>query len=740
MFRDIIRRSEEFRSRTTGHRLARVVMIVTCVTAFVLALAFHLALWSQGTPPATVLDYSYRVVVLIGAAAFWGVIAHALRKREPNPARSYWSSVLGALLLLLFGRLVLSLGGPLSLPIPGQDEPLGFELGTGVPLTLVTVLKMNLVSLLLIAFAFVLLLRLRDLVLFKRTPSSQRNWYVMLGLMVVASLATFGNQAEQGYGPIALIAIIAAIGAMVVNALRLSWIIFLSLRQKVILAGLSLALVIMLVSVGFASGAGPGMLTSGHAYLEHYSYALGTFVTLSLIFGVLYGITSFLSLLFHLPTTTDIQQKVGELAAMHSLTTLVNQVFDADRLLEMIASSPVEAGSAHRTWLAVADRTGGNVRPRIAAAVNATEAEIAQWVDTQALYNEVNQTRDLLLFEQAPADRRVHVRAGDGVGSLLVVPLVARNELLGALFASKPVTFGFEKDDVEAIGVFAAQAALALDHARLFEEQVEKERLSRELDIARAVQQRLLPQRVPMMPGTTIAASSVSAHEVGGDYYDFAQLDEHRLAFIVADVSGKGTSAAFYMAELQGIFQAVSRISESPTEFLIHANNALAPTLERQTFISVVYGILDTRREQLQLARAGHCPPAFINLHGETRLLRTQGLGLGLDRTERFGAVLCEERLSLRPGDVLVLYTDGLVETRGHGGEEYGYDRLARVLQKNRHEDVDDLHEMIVHDLQEFSGDGVYDDDMTLMVIKWQGITAPAQSVPSPVRGAFAKR
>ncbi|MCH7646618.1 MAG: SpoIIE family protein phosphatase, partial [Nitrospinae bacterium] len=188
----------------------------------------------------------------------------------------------------------------------------------------------------------------------------------------------------------------------------------------------------------------------------------------------------------------------------------------------------------------------------------------------------------------------------------------ARNEALGALFVAREVTHGFEKDDVEAISIFAAQAALALDNARLFEEQIEKERLARELAIAKEVQHKLLPQCLPSLEGLTLAASSVSAQEVGGDYYDFVQLDDQRLAFIVGDVSGKGTSAAFYMAEMQGVFQSVSHIAPDPQDFLTHANRALANSLEKNVFISVIYGVLDLKKEEIVLARAGHCPAAMI--------------------------------------------------------------------------------------------------------------------------------
>lgn len=302
------------------------------------------------------------------------------------------------------------------------------------------------------------------------------------------------------------------------------------------------------------------------------------------------------------------------------------------------------------------------------------------------------------------------------------MPLLARDVLLGALFVSREVTHGFEKDDIEAISVFAAQAALALDNARLFEEQVEKERLARELDIARGVQNKLLPQRLPSVEGATLAASSVMAQEVGGDYYDFARLDDHRIAFIIADVSGKGTSAAFYMAELQGIFQSVSHLAPSPADFLTHANRALAASLEKHVFISVVYGVLDQRREELVLARGGHCPVATINLNGDARFIRTRGLGLGLDRSGLFRQSLTEERIRLQPGDVFVLYTDGVVESRNAAGEEYGYDRLLRALKEYRHEDASDLHAALLNDLQSFLGHDAYDDDMTLVVLKWHGL------------------
>lgn len=697
-------------------RTRRVLVVIVLAVCYLLGVAYHVTVWSTATPPGPTLAFLYNLDVLLGYGILWFILSQVLRQRQATPAKIFWTTLLVGLLFIGLARVIVSVGNP---PNPNLGaEMVGFEYGTGVPLTLATVLKMNVLSLLKLSFAFFLLLRLRDLVLFKRTMRSQRNWFWMLGLMGVAALFAFMKPPSTEYGVLQAVAMIPAILLMVFNSFRLSWIVFLSFKEKMIGIGLSLLLLVTL-AIGLGS---EDLVPGASAYIRYYSYPLYVFSDLALGFGILYCTTTFLSLLFHLPTTSDFQRKAGEVTAMHSLTNLVSQVFDSEKLFYTIAASPVEAGAAYAAWLAVADPQSGTLRPRIVSTFNITRARIDELVDTDSLYEEAYSKREPILLTEAPADHRISARPGDGLGSLLVMPLIARDELLGVLLVTKEVTHGFEKDDVESISVFAAQAALALDNARLFEEQVEKERLSRELDIAREVQRKLLPQRLPAVRGLSLAASSVSAQEVGGDYYDFIQLDEDRIAFIIADVSGKGTSAAFYMAELQGIFQSVSHLAPSPIDFLSHANRALARSLERHVFISVVYGILDLKQEEFTLARGGHCPVATIRLDGEARFIRTQGLGLGLDRGDLFRRALTEERVRLQPGDVFVLYTDGVVESRSPEGEEYGYERLLGALRTHRHEDAQDLHGALLADLNTFIEHDDYDDDMTLVVLKWHGI------------------
>jgi serine phosphatase RsbU (regulator of sigma subunit) len=178
------------------------------------------------------------------------------------------------------------------------------------------------------------------------------------------------------------------------------------------------------------------------------------------------------------------------------------------------------------------------------------------------------------------------------------------------------------------------------------------------------------------------------------------------------------------MAELKGIFQSASKLTRSPKEFLSRANEALAGSLGKNAFITAVYGVMDTAAGTFTLARAGHCPVAHAHADGRVDLLRAGGLGLGLDRGPLFRHALKEQQIDLQAGDAFVLYSDGLVETRDHLGDEYGYDRLAAAVARHRALAPDDLRDALLHDLYQFAGHDAWDDDLTLVVVKWDGHAA----------------
>ncbi len=711
----ILRSGQGYIDTALRNRGQRVAFVVAALICFAVSVAFNVFEWLSGTPWHAAVDFAYQLVVVAGFVLVWFLLSYFLKQRPIGPLKTFWTTLLLALLAAAVIRLMIGITAAEN--VEGSSALLGFEYETGVPLTFATVVKMHVVSSLRALLAFYLLLRLQDLVLFKRTKQSQRNWYLMLIFMVAYALLSIVKDPAEDPGVLQLVAIMPAVILMILNAFRVSWIVFLSFRAKVAGVGFSILLILLL----FGLLATNGILPAHFMYIRHASYPLEQFTLAALTFGLLYCVTSFLFLIFHLPTTGDFRRKAGEITAMYSLTNLINQAFDPDKLHLAITKTPVDTGTAQMAWLAIADERSGSLRPQVVAAWKTPTQDIETMVDVAALYEELATRREPVILDEAPADRRIRRKPGDPIGTILMTPLITRDRLLGGLFVAKDVVQGFEQDDVESISVYAAQAAIALDNARLFEEQLERERLSRELDIAREVQQRLLPHDLPKMEGLAVAASSIPAYEVGGDYYDFLKLDEARLAFIIADVSGKGTSAAFYMAELQGIFRATARMAPSPADFLEQANLALSSTLERHVFVSVIYGVIDVCKEELVLARAGHCPVILVSREGTGRFIRPQGLGLGLDRSRRFRDVLEEEHISLRPGDIVTVYTDGVVESRDSQGTEYGYERLLEALKTHRKKEASAMHEALLSDLHDYLGRTEYDDDMTLMVLKWDG-------------------
>jgi len=263
---------------------------------------------------------------------------------------------------------------------------------------------------------------------------------------------------------------------------------------------------------------------------------------------------------------------------------------------------------------------------------------------------------------------------------------------------------------------------------QLMLEQGEKERLEEELRIARQIQMSLLPaQGVAGLPGVRVAALCLPAAEVGGDYYDLLPLSETRMGVLVADVSGKGTSAALYMAELKGLVLSLSRIYESPAKLLSEANRILAAHMDSRSFVTMTYAVVDTAARRMRYARAGHNPLIHFQARtGLTRVLTPAGLGLGLDPGDRFDQILEEDEVPLDPGDFFLFFTDGLSEAMNPGAELFGEGRLRRILEDSGRLTSEELKERILEEVRRFVGDADPHDDMTLVVLKIVPEDAPA--------------
>jgi len=260
----------------------------------------------------------------------------------------------------------------------------------------------------------------------------------------------------------------------------------------------------------------------------------------------------------------------------------------------------------------------------------------------------------------------------------------------------------------------------------LLRQAAEKKRLEEELRIAHEIQMSLLPQGPLTMAGLSVTALCVPAREVGGDYYDFLPLGDHSVGVLIADVSGKGTSAALYMAELKGLVLSLSEIHRSPRDLLIAANRIIANHLDARSFITMTYAVIDLRARTMTYARAGHTPLIYVPGSCDTpgprqvQILAPDGMvvGLKLDNGEMFERLLREEIIPLRPGDLYLFFTDGISEAMNARDDCFGESRLGQLVEAHAHLPSDELRERVLREIAAFVGDAPQHDDMTMILLK----------------------
>ncbi len=267
----------------------------------------------------------------------------------------------------------------------------------------------------------------------------------------------------------------------------------------------------------------------------------------------------------------------------------------------------------------------------------------------------------------------------------------------------------------------------------LLRQAAEKKRLEEELRIAHEIQMSLLPQGPLLMAGLSVTALCVPAREVGGDYYDFLPLDDHRVGVLIADVSGKGTSAALYMAELKGLVLSLSEIHTSPRAMLIALNRIIAHHLDARSFITMTYAVVDLRARSITFARAGHTPLIYVpgscadGGPRQVKILVPDGMvvGLKLDHGEMFERHLVEETIPLQPGDLYLLFTDGISEAMNGRDDLFGESRLGRLVETHAHLPSEELRERVLREIAAFVGDAPQHDDMTMILLKVDEVTRP---------------
>jgi serine phosphatase RsbU (regulator of sigma subunit) len=504
--------------------------------------------------------------------------------------------------------------------------------------------------------------------------------------------------------------VIFAIGIflMVLISFKSSWVNFINKRQKIatFFGGFAIILIMGLVDLM------PFLTTN------IVSVGIMRFYLIIKNFMIIYIFMSMMSILLHLPTAGLVDKRMKQFNTLARLSESI-PILKFDQITNMVAWMASEVSGGNSSWLLLWNKS--NNKFHLAALYNLKDRdyELIDMNEASFLNKRIIESKDILFVNEIEHEKDLSLKTKIK-GSLIGVPIVADNSIMGILYVLKEEAFGFDRDDADMLKSLANHTLIALENANLLEQSIEKERLKQELKVAREVQLSLLPDQIPDFgENIQVDAVSIPANEVGGDYFDFIKIDDKKIGVIIADVSGKGISAAIYMAEVKGIIQSFRSVTSSPLELLKKVNHTLYENIERKTFVTLIFGIFDVEKCSFDYARAGHMP--ILYFEGDSQngtFLQPDGLGLGLDKGKVFNKTIEEQKIELKKGDILILYTDGITETMDPSGEEFGEENLLELVKKHQELEPIKIKTKLIEELEDFSKGEKKVDDITLIIVK----------------------
>jgi len=332
------------------------------------------------------------------------------------------------------------------------------------------------------------------------------------------------------------------------------------------------------------------------------------------------------------------------------------------------------------------------------------------------------QTKQAVLVPDVAKDSR-YLNTNPETRSELAVPLVYKDKVIGVLDLEHTRRGFFTEEHQRTIVTLAAQVAIAIENARLYEEVARQERrLERDLSLARELQSRLLPQTRPTLGHLDVAAKFVPARAIGGDLYDFIPYSLSRLGIVIGDVSGKGAPAAIYAALVSGILRSHAPIEPGPAEMLSAVNLSLAERPIEAQFVSLIYALWDDQHRTLSVANSGLPRPIYVH-GGKNEVVEATGLPLGLFDEADYD----EFKFRMKPGDMFVFFSDGILDARNREGHLFGRGRVEKIVAECAKKSADCVVDSLFNAVAEFSAGVEAFDDQTVVAIRVRTGTAPAR-------------
>ena len=408
---------------------------------------------------------------------------------------------------------------------------------------------------------------------------------------------------------------------------------------------------------------------------------------------------------------------IEELSVLNDIATAITSTQSLEQIVELIVQKCVKHLKVDQGAVMLLDEKDQDNPFHTMVRKQDTVADVLPFrLDTQ-LTGWMIKNKAPLLINDLKKDSRFNWLSDKEIliHSLLSVPMLLKGKMIGLIAVfNKRTEQGFTPDDQRLLSIISAQSVHVIENARLYMEEQALFRLQEEMRLAKDIQLNLLPTLPPSIKGYEIAGKSISAKDVGGDYFDYIPRQDNTLAFCLGDVSGKGMPAALLMANLQATLRGQSGLHTNCKDCIQLSNKLLYQSTDPQKFATLFYGILDPVKHELRYCNAGHDNPVLVRKDDVPLRLKTGGIVMGFVPDFQY----TQEKVVFDPGTVLLIYSDGITEAMNQKEEEFGEERLMSVLQVNLKRPAEKIIQCILDAVSQYVGEVPQMDDMTLLVIK----------------------
>ena len=495
----------------------------------------------------------------------------------------------------------------------------------------------------------------------------------------------------------------------IVATVRLKWVVYLDFKQK--LQALFMVSSIFLMGLYFLQ------LFIGQDFKDKIPFVISSnlFIYCQFAFFGVYSLFTILILLFNLPTTGVFEKKFEEVQMFQLLSDTLQRGKDRGQILHLLLESCSTVSLADMGWIRYKDMKEASSSWLEKNTPETVRIKVEDYLKSAG--------SDSYVKEVMIRDVAVEVKAIRFLGteaSLLSIPIRTASFSAGYVMLIKSVKDGFDKDIINVLRMYTQQAAIQLENMSLLSEAIEKERYLEEIKISKRVQQSLLPKYNLSFDNLKISHFSRSTGTVGGDFFDYCTSNGLHYWVAIGDVAGKGTAAAFLMAQLKGIFRSLVQVCSGPRNLVVRTNYALSYSTEKNTFITLSVFLIDTEHKKIRHVRAGHCQAIYYSRKERSVfLLEPKGMGLGMVKDDTYKNYIEEDSFDYYEGDALFLYTDGVTEAKDPKGSMLEIDNLLRFAADNAEEDIETTLSNFETYFNNFCGKTEDDDDVTFMVIKF---------------------